>query len=437
MGEITVNKKLAEDVSSYINMCFKEAVLQKLKNVNINDFSDFNSSTSAPDSGTFSFKVEQKYLKEVVKIINTTSHVNVKYIGLKIFKDLIKFHAFNQTVFSEIIISTIDACDIEDSVSGNISFFVDKELLNKIASRFDDDVIKFIYKADVDSLEVSSGNTKLELNITGRDVKFVNYHAKLQNPKYVCKVDSDCLKDAVKYISYFVTKNEVKKNLSQADLKGKLLYGGSYSSVGIYKSDKFDLMDLNIKYESLTYLYKVLPYFNKNNLHLFETENYYLLRDENIYFGFEKSMYVFPSIEKFLIAKVSGDSFKVSRRSLLNSLNKLAIVSLSSSALLKLKILSVTDHLVLYLYVKDRIGKISKDMLMVNLEGSFESFTTGKVLEFIVSFNTFKDVVAHFDSEEVELKYILNKALVIKDVNNGSEAISNFSLFSENHLNKA
>jgi hypothetical protein len=436
MDENVIRSELTEQVENYINICSDEVKLEKLKNVDVKDFSDFNSEMDVTDSGTYTFMIEQKYLREVVKILNLTSHTNNKYVGVQIFKDKIKFHVFNQTVFSEIFIAPVGINDVEDSVIGKVLFFVDREILNKIASRFKESNLSFTFKADTDVLIVSSGNTRLELNAGGKDVKAVNYHAKLQAPKFVCKINTDFLKDAVKYISYFVMKNEVKKNLSQADMSEGMLYGGSYSAVGIYKSKFFEHIKFTLRYENILYLCRVLPYFNKDNTYLFETDNYYLIRDENIYFGFEKAVYVFPPIGKFLKANTAKEDIIVCRRDLLESLNKLTIVSLGKKSLLKIKVSKSVNGISFDLFVKDSVGKISKDTLISSLDGESEMLNSGKSLEFIIELNIFKEVVSHFTSDTVSIKYVLNKALVVRDWKDNSEILSNFSLFSENQLNK-
>lgn len=419
--------KLEECVDQFIDKVWVEA----FKNRDVNDFGDFNASLYTTDAGEYSFSVDQKLLKEVVKVLNVASHNNIVF-GVQVFKNKVKFHVFNQNIFSEIFIPAVS--EIEDTKEESVSFLIEKDLLNKVASRFGDSKIHFVYKAEINSLVVSSGNTRLELNLF-KGNKPVNYHAKLKSPDCIGKINPDSLRDAVKYISYFVRRDDRKKNLSQADSQRGMLYGGSHSSVGIYTSSLFNFA-FNIKYDNLSYLYRVLPYFNKENTYLFNTENYYILRDENIYFGFEKSIYRFPPVDKFLSAKISKEKFIVSRGELLDSLNKLSIAILKDRSFIKIGISGLMDNLVCELFVRDTTGKVSSDKLSAYLEGVSYPEGSGALFNAVIELNTFKEVISHFNSDNVCVQYITGKALVIRDVGEGFEAVSNFSLFSETQLNK-
>lgn len=399
------------------------------------NFDDFNTSVWVPDSGEYIFSVEQKYLKEAMRLINVSAHTNSHYIEVQVFRNKMKLAIFNQTIFSEIFIPLVEDCLIENTGSKNIYFFIERDVLNKIASRFKDSEIEFVFRSETGVISVNSGNTSLELGVPVKGYTKVNYHAKLKELKHINKVNTNLLKDAVKYVSYFVKKNDMKKYLSQADLKAPMLYGGSFDAVGIYASKEFNKFNCNMKYESLGFLTKILSYFNPENTHLFESDNYYVLRDENLYFGFEKSNYTFPSIKKFIEVNFVKDKLLISRKKLLDSLHKLSIVLSRDKALIKLKVGLVGNVNYLKLIIKDAGGKTSTDSFEIIRETEDEKIKDFG-LEFIISFNTFVEVLSHFNSELVTLEYIKNKVLVVKDRGDNYEVFSNFSLFSESCLNK-
>lgn len=419
--------KLKESVAEYTTKVSEELSPNSTVNLNYLDFTDFNAKSERIISGEYIFEVEQKFLKEATKIIGFSSPSSSGLVTITMFKDKIKLASFNTSVFLEEFIPLVNP----NANIDKISFHFDRELLNKVALKFVDSKIKFKYMAEKGILVVCSGNTRLELAVSVDLNLIVDYHLKLNNPTYLGKVNTERLKDAVKYLSYFVQKEGAKKNLLQADCMNKVLYGGSYTSVGIYKSRKFEHMNFKVKHEQLGSLVKILSNFNPKNTHFFETENYYLLRDENMYFGFDKSKYTFPSIEKFLKIKLSEDIIVIDRAKLIESLSKLSIVLSKSGSLVRFKIFKEADGTSLFkLFVRDASGKISTDILkIVREKGENE-------LEFIIDLDSFMKVISHFTSEKVCLQYVLNKALVIKDSAKDYEVISNFSLFSIETMNK-
>lgn len=419
------------EVNKYIEDVEDEVKEATFLTIDLLNFEDFNREVEIPYSGNYTFEVEQQFLEEAIKIVGVSSQSNVNsgLIEITLFEDKVKLAAFNQISFAEMFIPKVNS----SSEEGCIKFYFEKEFLDKIASRLYGSNIIFQLEAEKKLLTVISGETKLKFDIPS-EPRIVNYHLKLKNIVNIDSFDVNLLKDSIKYISYFVRKNDIRKNLSQADCNSRMLYGGSSLSVGIYKSHHFNKLKFDIKYECLNLLFRVLPYFNKHNVGFFESENYYIIRDEKLFFGFEKTRYDFPSITKFLEADIVDDIITLDRKRLIEGINKLSIVLSGKDSLIKFKL---TEDNTFHMFVLDKKHKVSTDSFQVerkSVKNSEVKLNTG--LEFIIDLDSFMKTVSHFNTKEITLQYVLNKALVVRDTSSDYEVISNFSLFSKESMNK-
>jgi len=408
----------------------KDALKNKFfKGADINNFSDFNLVDNRPTFGEYSFKIEQKFLKDATKALKVVSGLaHETKVKFTIFKDRLKLSLFVRDIFSEVVIPLSEPSDDQQSFNaGGISFVFNLSVLYKIAYEFEDSILEFNFDAEKLLIKLKSGNTKLELSAL--DDSIVNYHSKMTTFKFISRIDIVRFRDALKYISYFTHKNNVQNMLSIASYQRGSLTGGSFTSVGIYTYDVCRGLDLHIRYECLEILYRILPYFNIKNTHLFETDKFYILRDENLYFGFEKAQCKFPSVDKFLNSKLEEDNFHISRRDLLRGLRKLAIVTQDGKGSLKLGV-SGLGETQLELSIKSISGRQSKDILNIFRKSVKYSDSESNIYkEFIVDFEMFMRLINHFTSDEVILKYTEGKFLVITDRGDNFNAKSYLTLY--------
>lgn len=395
---------------------------QEILNSDVFEFNDFRVKEYRPEGGTYFFSIEQKFLKEVVRILKTSSNSLMDNIKITLLENRVKFSLFGQNIFSEIIIPSVSEIeDLDDfSVMGYPYIIFNLDCLSKIANEFGG-VIDFEFIVETLLLKISSKRTNLEFS-TDNEV-FVDYHSKMKEINHLKVLDVDIFRDSIRYVSNFVKRDSPHKSLSVAENKNGMLCGGCSGSVGIYSSPIFEGFSLKIGYENLNPIYKILPYFNLNNTHIFESETYYIIRDENVYFGFDKRCYSFPSVDKFLKAKKAEEKIILERKELLRGLNRLAIVNSNAKIPLNINISGMGKDTKIEFFIIDKSGKTSKDSFNVFRDGS-----NSKDLSFLINMDVFLKVVSHFSSNTVCLKYIEGKALLVVEEGEKYKVITNISL---------
>jgi hypothetical protein len=402
-----IDKELKENLSSEI-----------FSDIDIHNFDDFNCKDFYPECGEFIFELEQKYLKEAMRILKVFSISQSKScLRITLFKNRVILSLFCQNSFMEIVLPLLKDFDSEGVVKKErISFTFDFDIMFKVSQEFIGSDLKIRFNSEKNLIQIFSDQTKLELEANKE--RTIEYHNKIKEIKYLQKINLEVFQNSMKYISYFVHKNNLQKFLALAEFREGYLTGGSYSNLGIYQSDRFDNLNFRIGYENLNSLCRLPNYFNLENTHLFESEDYYILRDENLYFGIEKINFSFPSIEKFLKLKAT-ETILLSRISLLNSLRRLSIV-LDDKMKINFKI-SGEDNL--KLSIKDLAGRISIGNLKIQrLDSKFEE------REFSMELEPFQKVLHHFKNPKIEVRLIENKALILVDEVEGGIITSYFNL---------
>lgn len=381
--------------------------------VDVNDYSEFTRDTEVPQSGEFKFSVEQKYLKEATNVTRLTASASKSAFGaveITLYEDKVRLATFNQSAFAEINIPTHEAT--VGLVDGKeISFIFDQNVLSKIAATFTDAVIHFTYVAEKSLLLIESGKTRLELSAYDR-TEFVAYRSKVGEPTVVGLVNPENMRRGINYASTFVKRDDIQLNLSIVDIRDQSIIGGTYAAIGVYKSEALGDLSLKIKYDILGIVEKVLAKFHKENTSLSETDSFYILRDENLIFGFEKSSHNFPPVDKFFEIPVA-DYGLVPRPVLLNSLYKLSVVSVDKDLLVRVRIEGSGNDGVITLETQDASGKISRDDLQIFRQANGES--NFDPIDVHLNIASLIKVVSHFETANVRLELLGNKAMLVKD----------------------
>lgn len=387
--------------------------------IDVKDFSAFSAHDTIVSEGVYAFQVEQKFLKAATQMTKFTTMLSKGGFGavkVTLFPTRLRLATFNQSAFSEVFIP-LHATVANIDKGKEIAFIFDQGVLTKIAQSFVDAVIQFSYDAAKSLLTITSGKTQLQLS-TYAKLEFVDYHNKIGEPRYLCQLTPELLRKAINYTSLFVRKDDLQLNMSLIDIRDASVIGGNYASIGVFQSDKFKGLDLRIKYDIIKAFEAIIPRFNPENTHLFETDLFYIVRDENLYFGFEKTQSKFPPINKFLEMQ-APDHVLVPRVMLLNSLYKLSVVSVDRDLLVRTVISGSGTEATLTLMTKDATGKVSSDVLSVVRNSNDLGGSDFEDIDIFVSINAFIRVVSHFDSANAQLEVLGRKALVIKDEHEG------------------
>lgn len=383
----------------------EELAASSFGSLDINDFHDFSAKDYVPTTGEYRFALEQKWLREGTSVIRQVSSVAARgnFGGMKVtlYKGKIRLATFSQSAFCEIFLPVFQGlADLEQEVS----FIFDQGVMAKIASSFGDAIIEFTFFAEKSLLEIKSGNTKLELS-TFPPEDFVDYHAKLGTPQPIARLDPVIFKNALKYANQFVRKDDISANLSIVDVRNGLVIGGSYASVGLFTAKALEGLNFKVKFEALATLEKLLGRMHQTNTRLFDAGSFYMIRDENMYFGFEKSQFEFPAVDSFQNAEM-GESLLVQRPDLINSLNKLSVVSIDRDMLVRLQIEGLGKDVRFELSTADASGRRSTDRI-----SGFRSTEGGRTPDDLkqqvcyVNLHSLLKVASHFETANINLKF--------------------------------
>lgn len=383
--------------------------------VDIKDFKVFATKNSVPLCGTYTFEIEQRFLREGTWITGLTSSISkssVNAVRVTIFDGSIKLSTFNQSAFSEIVLPT-KRTELPEGEAPVPSFIFDQSILAKVAQNFVAEDLKFAFDAERRILVISAGKTRLEFQ-TYTEVDFTDYHLKLSEPQYIAKVDTELLKAGIQYSKIFCKKDDTQLAFSLMDSKGAKLVAGNYTALGIFDSSLED-MGIKVKFEALEAFSKILGRFNAENTHIFSTETYFILRDENLYFGWETTNLEFPSVEGFLSDKSAKDFILVLRDQLLKSLKKLSVVSRDKDTLVKIGVSGKGNTAKMILSIKDASGKTSRDEIKIlrqSIQGETSEFMDQ---ECYVNMAGLIEIVSHFTSVNCNIRLALPKAVFILD----------------------
>lgn len=392
----------------------------------LTDFSDFEARDDVTDSGVYDFRVEQRYLKEATRATKLTvggSKDAYTTAQITVFTNRMRIRTFNLSAFTEVILPLVgEAVGVE--AGGEVSFIFDHGVLTKIANSIVDSEISFHLVADKSYLEVSAGKTKLALS-TKESVSFVGYHSRLGKGVHLSSLNPKALGDALEFSSLFVKKDVVQANFSLSDTRDGHVIGGSASSFGVYRSEALKGVNLKVRFETLAILSKVLPRFNESNTHLFEFGEYYVIRDEMLYFGWKKCSFAFPPIEAFF-ATPPKDFALIPRASFLNSLDRLAVVSVDKDLLVTLSVNGSGADSTLCLSTKDESGRVSGDALQVFRGASDDGVGSDfSPWSFSIHLGQLCRSLNHFGSANVRVELIqrnAGSAICLQDVGDGFHA---------------
>lgn len=403
--------------------------------VSVTDFSDFNSQDITPDTGEYNFSVEQKYLKEACSTtrLTTSSRAAFGAVKVTIFRNKLRLATFNQAAFSEMLIPlSSPSTSIEDGKE--VSFIFDHSVLSKISTTFIDAIISGTFVAEKNLLVLRSGETRLELS-TFPKTEFIEYHTKIGEPVLKSTINPEVLRKGVRYAAPFVKKDDIQLNLSLIDIRNGQVLGGGYASIGVFSTEALKNIDIKVKYENIKTFEAMLSKFNVENTHLFETDSFYIMRDENLYFGFEKTTFSFPPVDSFF--KVQPDDFTlIPRAQFLNSLYKLSVVSIDRDLLVRLQLEGSGADAKITLTTKDSSGKQSRDILSVYRNHAEGQKSTFEAWDVNVNIASLIKIIGHFESANVQLEKLANKALMVVDEGEGYKANTILSLLTEDQVQK-
>jgi len=393
---------------------------------NVHDFKIFNQGDDAADVGgkVYSFKVKQKLLKEAVSITRlTVSSTNARFgaVKIKIFEGFLILATFSQSSFSEIEIQLTEKCS---ALTGgkNVSF------LSDIVDEFKETDISFIYKAgDEDSergvLRIESKETSESTFYTAYPLAdFTNYHAKLRpTGEGGVPIDREVLRRGLNYANLFIQKNDTYTALSLIEVRDGAIHSGFEGAIGVLNNPAFNF-DLKIKYETKDTVEGMLSKFNKDdaNAYLFVKDNYYLIRDVHLIFGFEKSSYTFPSVEKIFNTKCETYT-QVPRTQLSTNLGQLSTVSRNENLLVEINITGSGSDSRVTLSTRDDSGMVSSRQLRDVVRAPIEEGVSPPPYPdwtMHVNIHAFRDVINHFTSGHVKLEQRLSgQAILVHDEN--------------------
>lgn len=393
----------------------KEIAQGSFGSLDVNDFKDFNANSKVVQQGTYLFSVEQRYLQHGTDLTNQTVSMAKGGFGaikVSIYENRLRLATFNQLAFMEAFIPLAKPAEgLGDSEE--ISFVFDQGVLRKIARSFGDAVINFELIAERQLLKISSGTTELALGTYGQ-VEFVDYHSRLGKPTYLAKIDPAIYAKGIDYASKFSDRDEIQPQMSVLDLHDQSITGGSTTAMGNLKAAAFGDVSLRVKYEAIKLVAAVLPKFDKDNTHLFETESFYIIRDTTLYFGFEKSQHQFPNIAPILALKGANYSL-APRAALQSSVTRLSVVSTDRDLLIKVQIEGQANDGQITLSTEDASGKQSSDHFSVANFG--QPLTEPQT--FFVNAGQLLKTINYFDSANVHLELLAGKALAIRDEQEG------------------
>lgn len=389
----------------------RNALRDSVAATDLSDFTDFDARDDITGEGEFEFSVEQRFLKEATRSTKLTvggSKDAYTTAQCTVFKDRMRIRTFNLSAFTEVIVPLSgEAVNVEDG--GEVTFIFDNVVLTRLADTIVGGVITFVLDAGKSLLEVHSGKTKLVLSTKER-AAFVEYHSRLGRGVHVSAVNPQALKAALEFSTLFVKKDKVQLNYSLAEVRGGSVVGGSAASFGVYRSEGLEGFSLKVPFETLGILPKVLPRFNADNTHLFEFGDWYVLRDEALYFGWKKTSFAFPPVDRFF-ANPPDDFVLIPRSVFLNSLDRLSLVSANKELMVKLGVSGSGAEASLYLSTKDDAGRVSGDAMQVFRgavdEGKGSAF---EPWEFSIHLGQLCRSLNHFSTANVRVEVIRGAA---------------------------
>jgi hypothetical protein len=407
----------------------QKALESNFGSLDIHDFKVFNQGDDEADVGgkEYTFKVQQRDLKEAVSITRlTVSSTNARLgaVKIKIFERFLILATFSQSSFSEIEIPLTEGCS---ALTGgkNVSFVFDHSILSDIVDEFKEPIIYFIYKArEEDSergvLRIDSDETSESTFYTAYPLAdFTNYHAKLRpTGEGGVQIDPDVLRRGLNYANLFIQKNDTYTALSLVEVRDGAIHSGFEGAIGVLNNPAFNF-DLKVKYETKDTVEGILGKFKKDeDKYLFVTDNYYLIRDVHLIFGFEKSSYTFPSVEKIFNTKCETYT-RVPRTQLSTNLGQLSTVSRNENLLVEINITGSGSDSRVTLSTRDDSGMVSSRQLRDVVRAPIEegvSLPQYPDWTMHVNIHAFRDVVNHFKSEHVDLEQRLaGQAILVHD----------------------
>lgn len=396
---------------------------EAFKGIDTSSFKEFSTEGRVVTEGSYSFSVEQKFLKEATNSCKAASGAAKGMYGrlkLSIGHKTLKMATFNQAAFSEIMIPLFEP-QAEIKEGEEISFIFDQSIMAKIASTFPDSIITFNLVAEKNLLSIHSENTTLELT-TYPETEFVSYHNKIGDPVHIGQIDPEAIRRGIKYASIFSTRNEMQVALStvecrDSNLNGEAcgeIVGGNHSAVGVFKSKQIGNTLLKVKFETLTAVERAMKELSPTNTHLFESDSYWIVRDENSCFGFERTKSSFPKTDGFFSLK-SLDNTMVPRVALINSLLKLSVVSAERDLLIRLRIAGKASQAKLTLESSDDAGKVSSDTIEVFRSANKGQEATFEEIDSFVNLAQLLKAITHFDYPNVKMDYLAGKAFILTE----------------------
>lgn len=397
----------------------------------ITDFLEFKNDGLPVEEGEATFVVDCKYLKYacgVMKYVSNGSKLNPNLIKITIFKTQLKLSGFGQFSFGVVFIPLAKQAILP--TEQEISFIFDYPTLAKITTSFEKNQLTFNYFPEKKQLVMTSGNLKLEL-IVKEDNDFIHFQNKIKEINPVdCQLNIEVLQSALNYLSMFAKKDNLKENISLLEFRDSSVVGGSYTTIGSIQTEALEKIPLKIKYDVLTPVLKILPFFYQEKVKLFETENYYIIRDQNVYLGIEKTDVTFPPLKHLLTTKIE-ESFIVSRSVILSALQKLSVVTEDRDILISFLIKGKNPTATLTLSIKDKTGRKSKDILNISRQDTTEIYGER---EYLVNLEAIFKTFSFFKTPEISIQELKDKAILVKDVNPLYSCTTIFSIAKETEV---
>ena len=320
----------------------------------VHDWTEFNAPPCTGNEGDHACEFELRYLKVATAITkNALSPTGPKALKITLYRNKIRFTTSSWAAFADVQYALLRPATTLDN-DEQISLILDHALLSKCAVSCPDATVKLLFHSDPSTLSFQAEKVRLDL-CTRPKKDFIDHFSELSTPTYVRQINPTILHEAVRYQMLWVEQNDIQQYLSVVTIRDAQAIGGTVASIGLFKSSDFADLNISLRHDHLSVLHDILPKFDQNNAHLFETDNYYILRDENIIFGLEKTSHNCPSVT----LPAEHDRVLVERRQLLDGLHRLLVVSIGPEQLVRLQ-LQGAGRTLLVLSTKDRDERTSR-----------------------------------------------------------------------------
>lgn len=382
--------------------------------------------------GEFSFRVEQRHLVDALAAVEVTVQQNNEHfnkVKLTLLRTRLTLATCCGAAFTEFAIPLFGgpSPSLPTDEDPPVAVVFEHKLLLRLARWLPQElaVVEFTYIRERQILRFQTLENPDDPNsVVQKDYRltcwpltdFPNYRTQIpRNPELLSRVHAVLLRKAVNYVGIFARKDETQSKLNLIELRDGVMTGGTQRQIGRLESAALKGLNLQIKYDFVKPLGKILALMNADDTSVYETKRYYLVTDGTLIFGFERYSFNFPDVSG-MYQHESDNHVLVPRKEFLNALALLAAVNKDDDLLVELSMKGEGNHIRLDLLTRERCGQPCRDFVRV-----FRNFNPGKTTSsfpdwaFSVQIAVLLELVRHFESTNVHLEVYNDTALYIYD----------------------